>query len=95
MIPTGYMISGCGLLKCDVKKGVSSLLPPSITSLSHCLPPSPPPLSLPATQPIPIGRQRPGLDRAPGLIHRAGHAWKLYIKQLHVMSRLMTLRVRV
>ena len=48
-----------------------------------------------ATQPIPVGRQRPGLDRAPGLIGRAGHAWKLYIKQLHVKSRLLTLRVRV
>lgn len=48
-----------------------------------------------ATQPIPVGRQRPGLDRAPGLICRAGRAWKLYIKQLHVKSRLLTLRVRV
>ena len=48
-----------------------------------------------ATQPIPVGRQRPGLDRAPGLIGRAGHTRKLYIKQLQVMSRLMTLRVRV
>jgi hypothetical protein len=41
-----------------------------------------------ATQPIPVGRQRSGLGRAPGLKRRAGHAWKLNIKQLHTMSRL-------
>ena len=34
--------------------------------------------------------QRPGLGRAPGFGHRAGHAWKLYIKQLHALSCLVS-----
>ena len=34
--------------------------------------------------------QRPDLGRAPGFEHRAGHAWRLYIKQLHVLSCLLS-----